>query len=105
MSAQTRSSEAASVTHGPHGGPLLAIESGVVEMSVFEAGVPPVFRLYFSDRGRIPRRPPPAASVRVTTKRRGGEEQMFAFRATDSFLESTSYIPAPHEFVAPFGIA
>ena len=40
--------------HGPHGGPLLALESGFVEFSVFETGVPPVFRLYFSNQNRQP---------------------------------------------------
>ena len=35
--------------HGPHGGPLLETKSGRVELSVFETGVPPRFRLYFYD--------------------------------------------------------
>src|SRR5947208_13498175 len=100
MTAPSDGSKASSAKHGPHNGPLLAIESGFVELSVFETGVPPVFRLYFSDRERMPRRPPPAASVRVATKRLSGEKQTFAFRAADDFLESASDIPEPHEFVA-----
>ena len=38
--------------HGPHGGPLIAIEGGFVEISVFETDVPPRFRLYFFDEDR-----------------------------------------------------
>ena len=90
---------------GPHGGPLVAIESGFVELSVFETEVPPVFRLYFSDREQIPRRPPTAASVNLVTTRPGGERQTFVFRAADGFLESTTDIPEPHEFVATLAIA
>src|SRR5438477_6973095 len=91
--------------HGPHGGPLLAIESGLVELSVFETGVPPIFRLYFSDREGIPRHPPRAESVRVVTTRPGGEEQTFAFRAVDDFLESTADIPEPHEIIATVAVS
>src|SRR5881394_2063516 len=105
MSAQTRSSEGASVKHGPHGGPLVAIESGFVELSVFETGVPPIFRLYFSNREGIPRRPPSADSVKLVTTRPRGEEQAFAFRAAADFLESTTDIPEPHEFIAIVSVA
>jgi cation diffusion facilitator family transporter len=104
MSAQTGGSKTSSVKHGPRGGLLVAIESGFVELSVFETGAPPIFRLYFSDRERIPRRPPTAASVGLVTTRPGGERQTFAFRAADDFLESTTDIPEPHEFVATVAI-
>jgi hypothetical protein len=50
--------------YGPHGGPLVAIEGGFVEISVFETNTPPRFRLYFYD------------------------EQPFAVRVGDAFLES-----------------
>ena len=105
MNVQTDRSRAASPKSGSHGGTLLAIESGFVELSVFETRVPPVFRLYFSNREQIPRPPPAAASVRVVTTRPGGEEQTFAFRAADDFLESTSDIPEPHEFVVIVAMA
>src|SRR6266567_3725220 len=100
MNPQTDHSNAASSKHGQHGGPLLAIESGFVELSVFETRVPPVFRLYFSDRERIPRRPPAADSVKLVTTRPSGEEQTFVFRGDGDFLESTTDIAEPHEFVA-----
>ena len=105
MTAPSDGSKASSAKHGPHNGPLLAIESGFVELSVFETGVPPIFRLYFSDREGIPRAPPTAESVNLVTTRPDGEEQTFAFRAVDNFLESTTDIPEPHEFVAIVAVA
>ena len=40
--------------HGPHGGPLVTVNGGFVEISVFETRVPPRFRLYFFDERRQP---------------------------------------------------
>ena len=75
------------------------MDCGVVELSVFETGVPPVFRLYFSNRNEIPQSPVPAESVRLITARAGGKSQIFLFRAFENYLESTTDIPEPHEFV------
>ena len=36
---------------GRHGGTVLAIDGGSVEVSVFETNTPPRFRLYFLDDG------------------------------------------------------
>jgi cation diffusion facilitator family transporter len=84
-------------SHGPHGGPLVAIASGLVEISVFETGVPPRFRLYFFDDRRQAVGPPPGAAE-IETVRPGGRRQQFAFQIGDGFLESASEIPEPHEF-------
>lgn len=83
--------------HGPHGGPLVAVEGGCVEISVFETNVPPRFHLYFFGDHRRAVAPPPG-TVEIETVRRGGERQWFAFRLGDQCLESTSEIPEPHEF-------
>jgi nickel/cobalt exporter len=69
---------------------------GVIDLTVFETGVPPVFRLSFSERGK-PYLPDPS-EVSIETLRPGGERQVFAFAARDGFLESTTDIPEPHEF-------
>ena len=92
-SSQGRHSEG----HGPHGGPLVAVDGGFVEISVFETGVPPRFRLYFFD-GRQQAVPPPPGAVEIETVRPDGARQPFAFRLGDGFLESASEIPEPHEF-------
>ena len=83
--------------HGPHGGTLVAVDAGFVEISVFETDVPPCFRLYFLDERQRTVAPPPDA-VEIETLRPDGERQQFAFRLGDGFLESTSEIPEPHEF-------
>lgn len=69
---------------------------GVVNLSVFETGVPPVFRLAFSEHGKAFL--PEPSSVVVETVRPGGARQTFAFVAKEGFLESTRDIPEPHEF-------
>jgi nickel/cobalt exporter len=69
---------------------------GAVRLSVFEEGVPPVFRLEFHEHGK-PYLPEPA-SVSIETSRPSGVRQTFAFATKEGFLESTTDIPEPHEF-------
>ncbi len=73
---------------------LLDTGRGKIELSVFENGVPPVFRLRPSANETLPE----AANVVVETVRSDGARQTFAFAAKDSFLESRDDIPEPHEF-------
>jgi nickel/cobalt exporter len=69
---------------------------GLVKLSVFETGVPPVFRLEFMEHGKAFL--PEAATVALETVRPGGARQTFAFVRKETFLESTTDIPEPHEF-------
>ncbi len=83
---------------GPHGGPLLPLnDGGSVELSVFETGVPPQWRLYFFDKDNQPRTPP-SSDVVIETIRPGGKRQTFTLEAGDGYLGSTTDIPEPHEF-------
>jgi nickel/cobalt exporter len=75
---------------------LINTGHGIVSLSVFETGVPPVFRLAFSEHGKA--FVPEPSSVIVETVRPGGAQQAFAFVAKEGFLESTTDIPEPHEF-------
>lgn len=86
-------------SHGQHGGPLLPHVTGYVEVSVFETGVPPHFRLYFLDEAMQPVAPPLADSVTMETERPGDVRQKFRFRGQNEFLESLTNIPEPHEFL------
>ena len=79
---------------GAHGGPLVRTARGHVELSVFETGVPPHFRLYFLDATGKHAPPPPADAVVLETVRPDGARQVFGFRAERDYLESTSDIPA-----------
>lgn len=84
--------------HGPHGGTLLGLDNGDVEIAVFEDGVPPHFELHFRDAQGQPVAPPAAEAVTLVTTRSGTVRQSFAFTARDNFIASTTDIPEPHEF-------
>jgi nickel/cobalt exporter len=99
---------AAAHTHHAHGHAhdetkIIDTGHGVVRLSVFETGVPPVFRLAFSEHGKS--YVPEPASVSIETVRLDGSRQQFAFVAKVGFLESTSDIPEPHEFDLTLTIA
>lgn len=68
---------------------------GLVSLEVFEDGVPPVWRLR-TERGHAWK----AADVKVSTERPDGSVQAFVFSDRGDYLESTSEIPEPHEFMA-----
>lgn len=68
---------------------------GVVSLEVFEDGVPPVWRLR-TERGHAWR----SSDVAVTIERPDGSSQRFAFADKGGYLESTTDIPEPHEFMA-----
>lgn len=89
-------------THGPHGGPVLKTEDGLVEVSVFETDVPPRFRIFFYDAARLAIAPPAGVAVTCETVRtdidRQPKVQVFQFERRDSYLEATDLLPEPHEF-------
>src|SRR6185436_9299292 len=87
-------------THGPHGGPLVVTKSGRVELSVFETGVPPRFRLYFFDAHGHEAAPLTDKDVTLETVRDGKKRQVFQFKKRGAYLEATEELPEPHEFHA-----
>jgi cation diffusion facilitator family transporter len=74
----------------------VATSSGLVSLSIFEDGVPPVFRLT-PESGSL-KLPPSALSV--TTLRPNGSQQSFTFADRGGYLESKEDIPEPHAFKA-----
>jgi nickel/cobalt transporter (NicO) family protein len=68
---------------------------GVVELSIFENGVPPRWRLR-TVSGPAWR----AEEVLVETDRGDGSGERFRFLDRDGYLESAGEIPEPHEFTA-----
>jgi cation diffusion facilitator family transporter len=73
----------------------IATTSGVVQVSVFEDGVPPRFRVMRADGA-----PVDPAAVEIEAIRPGGERQSFRFAGRDGFAESIDEIPEPHAFTA-----
>lgn len=72
-------------------------QQGAFVVSVFEEGVPPVFRVAPATHET---KLVDASAVSVTTIRPDGTRQMFAMQSRDGYLESTEAIPEPHEFKA-----
>lgn len=65
-------------------------------LSVFEDGVPPVFRITAQNAGVSLS----AKDVTVTTIRPDGAQHVYQFKQVSDYLESTAYIPEPHVFKA-----
>lgn len=70
--------------------------AGVFSLSVFEDGVPPVFRIASLNAGVSLS----AQDVTVTTIRPDGTQNVYTFKEISDYLESTVDIPEPHEFKA-----
>jgi cobalt-zinc-cadmium efflux system membrane fusion protein len=81
---------------GPHNGRLLKDGDFAVEMTIFEDGVPPQFRVYPTKDGK----PVDAKSVQltVTLKRLGGEVNTFPFKAEKDYLTGQGVVEEPHSF-------
>lgn len=70
----------------------IATPNGILTLSVFEDGVPPVFRLH-PQSGQVL-----SVGVTVETVRPDGERQVFAMQDRGGWLESVEAIPEPHQF-------
>ncbi len=77
----------------------IATPEGVLVLSVFEDGVPPVFRLRPQAGGGI------GAAIAIETVRPDGAHQVFAMQDRGGWLESTAEIPEPHQFTAHVQVA
>jgi cation diffusion facilitator family transporter len=73
---------------------IIQTTAGVLNLSIFEAGVPPVFRVQ-RDSGAAPLT---ARTVTATIVRPDKTRQVFEFAERSGFLESTAAIPEPHAF-------
>ncbi|MCX6954138.1 MAG: efflux RND transporter periplasmic adaptor subunit [Verrucomicrobia bacterium] len=81
---------------GPHGGRLLSDGDFSIELAIFEKGVPPEFRAWFTKAGK----PIAPADVKLTVdlKRPGGVTDAFTFKAEGDYLRSTAEVREPHSF-------
>lgn len=80
-----------------HGEDIRRIDlgAGVIELEIFENGVPPRFRLRLLNGLRLQ-----TSHVAVETIRPAAGRQTFTFADRGGYLESLEEIPEPHEFVA-----
>lgn len=84
--------------HGPHGGTMMDTGHGWLEISVFETGVPPRFRLYFFDGARQSQPVPREEELTLEMTRPDEVKQVFTFKLEGDHLEATEELPEPHEF-------
>jgi cation diffusion facilitator family transporter len=73
---------------------------GALTVEIFEAGVPPRFRVRGAGRSL-----PALSSLKMETLRPDGSKQIFAMRIQPDFLESVDPLPEPHEFMLNMSIA
>lgn len=88
--------EAEGPPKGPHGGRLLTDGDLRVEFTIFEHGIPPEFRVYFSE-GKKPIDP---ADVKLSAQvhRLGGRMDTIAFHKEGDFLRGEPTVYEPHSF-------
>jgi len=84
------------VEKGPHGGRLLQDGDFAVEVTVFEAGIPPEFHVYAYQRGKP--LPPEQIDLSIELGRLGGVVDRFSFTAQGDYLRGSGVVVEPHSF-------
>jgi cobalt-zinc-cadmium efflux system membrane fusion protein len=81
---------------GPHNGRLLRDGAFALEITIFETGVPPEFRIYpYQNNQPVP---PDTVDLTVELGRLGNRTDRFAFRAQGDFLRGDGVVLEPHSF-------
>lgn len=84
------------VVKGPHGGRLLSSGDFALEVSIFEQGVSPEFRIYVFEKGKPVE--PAEVKLQVRIERLGAQPEMIGFRKENDFLRGEQVIVEPHSF-------
>jgi len=96
--AETAASDATDTRppEGPHGGRLLEKGNFALEVTIFEDGIPPEFRMYAYRNGE----PVDLDTVdlNVTLERLGGRVDNFDFKPKDDYLLGDGVVTEPHSF-------
>lgn len=88
--------EESSELEGPNGGRLLVDGNLQVEVTIFESGVPPQYRIYAYDNGK--KIDPSALSVTITLTRIRGVIEKFPLSPEGQYLSSPKVVTEPHSF-------
>jgi cobalt-zinc-cadmium efflux system membrane fusion protein len=81
---------------GSHGGRLLTSKEFDLEVTIFEKGIPPEFRLYaYENKKAIP---PHDLSVTIELHRLGGRSDVIHFEKSGNHLRGDKEIEEPHSF-------
>ncbi len=87
---------------GPHGARLLSDAGLQVEMTIYETGVPPHFRIYPLDAAGKPV-PPRDVTLRVELHRLGGRVDRISFTPEADYLRGNETVEEPHSFDVKVG--
>nr|TFG54434.1 MAG: HlyD family efflux transporter periplasmic adaptor subunit [Hyphomicrobiales bacterium] len=88
--------DAADFERGPHNGRMLRDGDFALEITVFETGVTPEFRVYpYADNDSID---PGQIGLAMAVSRTGGQVDRFAFAPQEDFLRGQSVLFEPHSF-------
>ena len=81
---------------GPHGGKYFTQDGYGVEVTIFEQGVEPEFRVYTYQGGKP--LDPALSQVTVTLDRLGRPPQAFTFTKENDYLKGNAVVEEPHSF-------
>lgn len=81
---------------GPKGGKLFTAGDFGVEVTIYEKGVPPQFRIFLYQNGTPV--PPSEAKITLTLSRLGRPGQLINFQAETDYLVGDQVVEEPHSF-------
>lgn len=81
---------------GPHGGRLLQQDDFAIEVTIYENGVPPEFRLYAYRDGEPVE--PGAVKAQIELARLGGGRDLIDFKPEAGYLRGAGEVSEPHSF-------
>lgn len=81
---------------GPKGGKIFATGDFSVEVTIYEKGVEPQFRLYLYEKNKPI--DPGEAKVAITLSRLGRSAQLFSFKPVGNYLLGDQVVEEPHSF-------
>ena len=88
--------EASAPRKGPHGGKLFTQDGYGVEVTIFEQGVEPEFRVYtYQDSKALD---PATSQISLTVERLGRPPQVFRFEKEKDYLKGNAVVDEPHSF-------
>ncbi len=97
FSATEQADHEAEPERGPHQGRMLREDDFALELTIFETGVPPEFRIWaFEDDQPVA---PEEVDLRIQLTRLGGVVDDIGFRAEGDYLRGDTVIYEPHSFV------
>jgi cobalt-zinc-cadmium efflux system membrane fusion protein len=81
---------------GPKGGRIFTTDDFSVEVTIYEKGVEPQFRVYLYEKNKPI--PPHEAKLAITLSRLGRSAQLFSFKPVNDYLLGDQVVEEPHSF-------